>query len=639
MRSRIHSRTRLAGVVGLCVLTLAAALAVSRDFPSGQNWTHYVRIGAYGLDKNSAEKIVSNATASKVFGIEVDNDIPGRYESFLDPTQKLKAIRAVAEKAHQAGNHAFVYIAGTECITANADQTSHTLAKEHPDWLQRKLTGEPAIFGGGTAFWIRKGDEDVWISPYASEWRKIYMERVRQIAATGIDGIYIDIPYWMTHFDGWEDSWASFDDFTVAAFRKKTGLDARHDLKLGDFADANFRKWVDFRIETFTDFLREIDQTAKSLNPEIKTIPEIYPGIEEEAARVGADVYSLYPVVDVIAHEYEFGGGDHMASARTPLDWFRYQVGMHSFRAFAEGKATWILNYSWDGDAKVDAREAMQNLAMSQVMAGANFWDAPGHSMAGSNDLATRTKIFGWIAQHEAIFYRPRKPIKPVGVYFSPKTRDYGPREFISSYRGCLLLLMQRHWEFQIVTPRTLPGFAGDTLVLPDVREVSPDEQAALKKLAVSGKRIVITGQNASGLQASDHVALFPDCPCHKYEGGLDANMVEGNPEHAKEFLETLRHTSDIEIAAVPTLATSIAMVDGKLQVFLANFTGLRGGVNPLPTVQNEIKVRVRGVATQPAQYLPFLGETQEIRAERDGDVFVYRLRDVGRGGVLSIQK
>ena len=72
---------------------------------------------------------------------------------------------------------------------------------------------------------------------------------------------------------------------------------------------------------------------------------------------MGADVYSLYPVVDVIAHEYEFGNGNHMASARTPLDWFAYQVGMHSFRAFAQGKATWILNYSWDGDKKVDKRE------------------------------------------------------------------------------------------------------------------------------------------------------------------------------------------------------------------------------------------------------------------------------------------
>jgi hypothetical protein len=67
----------------------------------------------------------------------------------------------VAEAAHKVGNHAFVYIAGTECITAHGHKVAHTLAKDHPDWLQRKITGEPAIFGGGTAFWIRPGDEDV----------------------------------------------------------------------------------------------------------------------------------------------------------------------------------------------------------------------------------------------------------------------------------------------------------------------------------------------------------------------------------------------------------------------------------------------------------------------------------------------
>ena len=339
------------------VVLFALGLQAAPDSEK-QDWTNYVRIGAYGLKGGDALQIARKAQASGVFGIEVDNDIPGRYESFLHPEEKLKAIHEVAEAAHQVGNYAFVYIAGTECITAHGDQVPHTLAKDHPDWLQRKVTGEPAIFGGGTAFWIAKGDEDVWVSPYATEWRKIYMERVRQIAATGIDGIYIDIPYWMTHFDGWENTWASFDDYTVAAFKQQTGLDAKHDVKIGDFSDPGFRKWVEFRIQTFTDFLSEIDRTAKAVNPKIKTIPEIYPGIEEEAVRVGADVYSLYPVVDAIAHEYEFGSGDHMASGRKPLDWFRYQVGMHSFRAFAQGKATWILNYSWDGDKKVAAPEA-----------------------------------------------------------------------------------------------------------------------------------------------------------------------------------------------------------------------------------------------------------------------------------------
>ena len=619
------------------LVCLAAALAVSQGVPTDQNWTHYVRIGAYGLGKVSADKIVAAATASKVSGIEVDNDIPGRYESFRDPTAKLNDIRALAENAHRANNRAFVYIAGTECITAHADQTPHTLAKEHPDWLQRKITGEPAIFGGGTAFWIAKGDEDVWISPYAAEWRKLYMERVRQIAGTGIDGIYIDIPYWMTHFEGWENSWASFDDATVTEFRRRTGLDARHDLKLGDFADANFRKWVDFRIETITDFLREIDQTAKSVNPDIKTIPEIYPGIEEESTRVGADVYSLYPVVDAIAHEYEFGGGDHMASSRTPLDWFEYQAGMHSFRAFAQGKATWILNYSWDGDRKIDAREAMQNLAMSQLMAGANFWDAPGHSMAGSNDLATRKKIFGWIAEHQARFYRPRQPIQPVGIYFSPKTRDYFAQNFISSYRGCLILLMQAHREFQVVTPRTLAEFKGEALILPDVREVSDAERGAVKILAAAGTRILVTGQNGVGLAAGANVELLPDCPCRRYQRSLDANLEKADPQQANAFLAALRHQGEIDITASPRVATSIAMVDGKPHIFLANFDGLRSGKNAVPTTQKNISLRLRSRAT--VRYLPFLGSTQAIRGTREGDQFVYWLPDVARGGVAWVEK
>jgi len=610
---------------------------VSQGIPADQNWTNYVRIGAYGLGKTGADEIVANATASKVFGIEVDNDIPGRYESFLDPTDKLKAIRAVAEKAHRVGNRTFVYIAGTECITAHAGQTAHTLAKEHPDWLQRKITGEPAIFGGGTAFWIAKGDEDVWISPYAAEWRKIYMERVRQIAGTGIDGIYIDIPYWMTHFDGWENSWASFDDYTVAEFRKRTGLDARRDLKLGDFADTNFRKWVDFRIETITEFLRQIDQTAKSVNPEIKTIPEIYPGIEEESVRVGADVYSLYPVVDAIAHEYEFGGGDHMASSRTPLDWFRYQVGMHSFRAFAQGKASWILNYSWDDDRKIDAREAMQNLAMSQVMAGANFWDAPGHSMAGSNDLPTRRQIFTWIAQHQRTFYRPRQPIQPVGVYFSPKTRDYFAADFISSYRGCLILLMQTHREFQVVTPRTLTEFKSEVLILPDVRVLSDAEQGALKILAAAGTHIVVTGQNGSSPGSGTKVTFFPDCPCRRYEKSLDANLEKSDPLQEKEFLDALQHQGEIEIAASPRVATSMANVDGKPHIFFANFDGLRAGKNAVPTPQSGITLRVRSRARM--RYLPFLGNEQEIRGLAEGNGFIYRLPELTRGGVAWIEK
>src|SRR5690242_3577926 len=95
------------------ILVFAAGIAlVAAPYPTGQDWTNYVRIGAYGLKGGDAQEIVSKAQASGVFGIEVDNDIPGRYESFVHPEEKLKAIRDVAEAAHKVGNYAFVYIAG-----------------------------------------------------------------------------------------------------------------------------------------------------------------------------------------------------------------------------------------------------------------------------------------------------------------------------------------------------------------------------------------------------------------------------------------------------------------------------------------------------------------------------------------------
>ena len=75
------NKKAVAAIVSLfLVLSLALSLlaAQSKQYSSGQNWTNYARIGAWGLhDKGDAERIVREAEASRVFGIEVDNDIPG----------------------------------------------------------------------------------------------------------------------------------------------------------------------------------------------------------------------------------------------------------------------------------------------------------------------------------------------------------------------------------------------------------------------------------------------------------------------------------------------------------------------------------------------------------------------------------
>ena len=138
-----------------------------------QNWTHKVRIAGNPLSYNRIDEIIKSAKESYVFGIETDNDITGRYDSFLDPTEKLEAIRKMTEEAHKINNHTFVYIAGLECITSDADNKEHTFFKDHPDWVQRDIDGRPALFGGNDAFWIDEGDEDVWIR---SEERRVGKE-------------------------------------------------------------------------------------------------------------------------------------------------------------------------------------------------------------------------------------------------------------------------------------------------------------------------------------------------------------------------------------------------------------------------------------------------------------------------------
>ncbi len=592
------------------------------------DWTHNVRISGNDLTEDPVETIIQSARATNVYGIEVDNDITGRYDSFLDPTEKLKVLKKMADSAHATGNYSFVYIAGLECITSNAEDRENTFFKDHPDWVQRGRKGRPAVFGGGTAFWIREGDEDVWISPYAREWRQIYMERVRQIAGTGIDGIYVDIPYWMTHFEGWEDTWASFDQYTLEAFKERTGHDALEDMDIGDFSDPVFQKWIDFRIETIVEFMAEINSEVKAINPECKVIAEIYPGLDESAVRVGADVYALYPVVDVICHE--FSEGAYMAASRSPIDWLRYMAGIFSFRAFAGTKPSWMLSYSWNGHERIKPGNAMQNLFVAQAMAGANSWDAAGEVMSGSNDAGTRRGIFDWIEANQDILYGAREPVAPVGIYFSVRTRNYFPDDFYQSYMGILLFLMQRHIEFQIVTERSWSSFTGSQLIMPDVRQFTGNELEGFLQYLENGNRIFWTGLDEieedeipAELTMSANFTGLGDALFSDYFEELMDHYGEVTEQEITGIVDAwIKSSEAVAIEAPPFVVSQFCTVSGKPVVFLANFTGLVPDEVGDPILQRKIVINMPAGTVKKAYLIPFMQERQELDLKyEDGEI------------------
>lgn len=645
-------------------------LAVHRG--EAQDWSHFVRTAGHGLQMDNISATIKDATSTHLFGIEVDNDIPGRYESFLDPTEKLKALKAIADSAHAINNHAFVYIAGLEIITSNSDTARHTFFKDHPDWVQRNIKGEPAIFGGGDAFWISKGDEDAWITPYATEWRKIYMERIRQMTATGIDGIYIDIPYWMGHFKGWQKSWASFDKYTVAAFKKKTGIDAMKQVKIGDWNDPGFVAWVNFRKNTISEFVAEVKTNMKGVNPACKLILEIYPGLSEAVARIGTDNYELYKIADVIAHEYSprdkdyVDGGGGSSARSNSLGWMRYMIAMQSFRAMAEGKATWMLSYSWDGEEKISPADAIKNLFVSHVMSGTNAWDAARHVMSGSNDYDARTQVYKWIKENEKLIYSKREPIAPVGVYFSPNTRDYFSAEWERSYFGTLEYLMERGIEFEIVTPSTLLTSRSGLLIFPDVRSLGKRESSQLETLLKEGKKYIVFTANTGEYdsirthlkrsaiksllekfqQSTTYIEEDPGSSCHNFmDSAYDVAMyndkqLASKPASAFEKLFDKYYHPSVVIKNANGCVSQIASVNGNRTVYIANFTGLKSKENAIPIVRRDVTVTFKNADRSAlVTFLPFLGKKMELKGEwKDGDLVV-ALPSFLRGGIVVLQE
>jgi len=209
-------------------------------------------------------------------------------------------------------------------------------------------------------------------------------------------------------------------------------------------------------------------------------------------------------------------------------------------------------------------------------------------------------------------------------------------KEFLDSYRGILILLMQKHLEFQIVTPRTLSDFKGKTLVLPDVRILGNDEKEWLQEFVTAGKRLVVTGTDATEFPGSPRITRWRDCPGKAYNAALEKDFESASPDSQREFFSALQGGDAVRIQAPAKIATSIARTsDGHINCFFANFAGLKGGVNPVQTPQNGLEVSLRSNPDGKGYFLPFLGQVQQLPGKRSGDSLTFALPTITKGAVF----
>lgn len=227
----------------------------------------------------------------------------------------------------------------------------------------------------------------------------------------------------------------------------------------------------------------------------------------------------------------------------------------------------------------------------------------------------------------------------PVGVYFSPKSRDYDPDHFLPSYRGVLVLLMQRHCEFQVVTPRTLSAFRGEVLVLPTVSFLGDEERKALRSYLDRGARLVITGKDATGIASSGAVKRFEKCPGRAHLEALQKDFPKGSAESSVKFLDAVRVSSHFKLEVSPTIAANMALVEGKPHIFLANFGGLIPHKIAVPTPDGGARITVSNGKECSLKLLPFLGEVQTVNGELVGRLQNFVLPPIERGAVLWLDE
>ena len=229
--------------------------------------------------------------------------------------------------------------------------------------------------------------------------------------------------------------------------------------------------------------------------------------------------------------------------------------------------------------------------------------------------------------------------MRPIGVYFSPASRDYDADDFLPAYRGALVLLLQAHREFQVVTPRTLAAFHGEKLLLPSVSVLGEGELKVLREYTENGGRLVITGKNATGMGASGQVREFVDDPGKKYFAELQKDFSAASGKMPGEFLRSLEVTSEMTVDGPPTVAVNMARVDGAPHAFLANFGGLMPAKVAQPTPVPGIHVRIPAAAGNTLVFLPFLGKQQIVKGVPLGEKIEFALPVVERGAVLWVEK
>jgi hypothetical protein len=362
--------------------------------------------------------------------VEIDTNLSA-YMTDLEFAKELEALEAITKACHMRGMRAVAYYPSLEVLTANAAATPHTMAKDHPDWIQLSINGKPNMFiggkdvGGGHVFWVEDGVESAWMCP-SSPYVDYFIKRCERLAReTSLDGVWIDVPLLSDIAGLLPCVNASCRDL----FKQQTGMDAPLPFDIMTvpeaeraakdpikWTDAAFRRWIVWRHQLIHEFEQKVLRAVKAVRPSFELITETVTmdyngGTAQGLDGAAYDDGGLYRVWEVDA----VSDAQAMRGAGAD-DWICTAVMMKHGAGATGQRPTWAFTY---GEQPEDA-EIVMGLAFT---AGIGPYESKIPVMNASVGAEYRTRMFSWLAKQEASY--SAETASEVAVLFSTPSRDF----------------------------------------------------------------------------------------------------------------------------------------------------------------------------------------------------------------------
>ncbi len=638
------------------LLATALAALLSTSALATEAWMYSGRIGGTfvynAMSDADLGALLDERAAQNVSILELDSQL-SYYLTDQEFDAEVEFLDKAAEFAEARGMQAVIYYPTFEVLTRNAIDDNgviaeSTFAKDNPDWVQQGIDGTPNVFYGGQEVWVSPGEESAWLSPN-SGYKDYFISRVEKLAATDLDGVWLDVPIYLdtgTLWTGTEPpAAADFQAWTIAeGLNGGAGYTVPSAYSMSNPA---FRAWIKWRHVNVANFLNDVRVAAQAINPDFAVIVENFPLDYFDSTAYGLDG-SYLPLEDNFFHVWETDSVSNTQAMKwsTPDD-FENKLAMLKW-----GKSVHSNQPSWSFSYGYEPQDA--SLTMAATVATQNVpFESQTPTMLNTVDSDFRRNWFGYVADHEEdLLLADRVP--NLAIWYSSATRDfqdYDPSgkfglysvttpptaddtwwakrpsdsvvtaKHLGSYRGMSAAMIRMDIPYTIVHGRDDGPLADiddlELLILPSVGAMSDADAAYIRQYVQNGGTVLATGELPGTIDERGDVRAqsiigdifaFPGAPSARvnrfgaglaiYRPDIDGTTLFGEQLDANTAANTLSEIEKlvrIHVEEPFTLedgedifADRAIVDDSKHLMYLVNYSGLQ-----LPLVQSIKTVKV----------------------------------------------